>query len=139
MFEYLFFWFYQHYKKVNKLDDNPVYVDSLLSLSIIAMCAIQFLCVYSIVMIIGIVLVRCSFGFSFKYLSIPLIILLVIITLSGVKNKKHYKKNFNAIMKKYESNPLNNKLKGWMIFLLMLTLFLIPVVFSIALRIIESI
>lgn len=129
MFEYLFFWFYQYYKKVYKLDDSPIYIDTLLSMAAIGVCAIQFLCAYCIIMILGIVISH-YIGFSFKYLSIPLIVACVSITIWGIKKKKYYREIINSLTERHESNPLNQKIKGWMMYLFMIGLFLLPVVFS---------
>lgn len=134
MFEYLFFWFYQYYKKVYKLDDSPSSVESLLSLSTIASCTIQFLGVYSILTMAGCVFVRFYSGFPFKYLSILLIIAIFIIIIMNLKKKKYYKEIIDSLTERHESNPLNQKIKGWMMYLFMIGLFLLPVVFSCILR-----
>lgn len=134
MFEYLFFWFYQYYKRLYKLDDSPIYVDKLLSLSTIALCAIKILFVYSIITIVGIILVHCYSLFSFKYLAIPLIIAFSAITVLSVKKKEYYKNNINALSEKYKTRSNKTRIKGWMMFFIMIGLFLLPIVFSYVLR-----
>ena len=121
MFEYLYFWFgFHHFKRVYKAD-SP-----LLLPAAIAVCAIQILLVYNAIMIYR-MFFPINVAFSKNTTCVLAFASVIVLTLF---NYKFYGGKMDVLIKKYESCALNDKLKGWMMFLFMFGLFLLPIPIS---------
>lgn len=134
--DYLYYWFYYYYKRKGKIEDHEikVYHNSIHTSAVIALTALFFLLLFSCFLIIG-GLVPCIFTVN-KFLVICIIIGFCIITFLLLM--RYYKNKIYIIGKKFDSNKLNKKLKGWMVFLFMYSLFLFPIVFSLVLRLLKQ-
>lgn len=132
MIDYLYYWFYHYYKKKCKIgnDEMKLYHKSIHLSASIALSTLLFLLLFSFFLILG-SLVPCVFSLKkllVVYFFLGFCILIVLLVMS------HYKNKIEILNAKFKSNPLNNKIKGWMVFLFMYSLFLLPVLFSLVLR-----
>lgn len=130
--DYLYYWFYHYYKKKCKIENAEIklYHKSIHSSASIALSTLLFLLLFSFFLILG-SLVPCVF-YSNKLLVVCLFLGFCILLVSLVM--RHYKNKIEILNNRFKSNALNDKIKGWMMYLFMIDLFLLPVVFSCILR-----
>ena len=133
--DYLYYWFYHYYKKKCKIgnDEMKLFHKSIHFSASIALSALLFLLLFSFFLILG-SLVPCVFSLNkplvvFFFLGFCILIVLLV--------KRHYKNKIEILNEKFKSNTLNNKIKGWMMFLFMYSLFLLPILFSLVLRLLK--
>ena len=123
MFGYLFYWFFQRFKRVNH-DDNPIFAAS------VGLGSIQFLLFYNVLMIYGMLF---STGGPIKKGNTMLITIVLAALFTGF-NYFFYGKKTDALAKKHESRPINKWLKGWVMWLFSFGLFLFPIFSSFVLH-----
>ena len=122
MFEYLYYWFcFHHFRRFYKDNDNlPIFPAA------VAVGAVQFLLLFDIIMAL-----RLFFSASVSFnKTITIVLAFAVVTAFTWFNYKLYGSRIKDLIKKYELNDFNKKLKGWMIFLLMFILFLFPILLS---------
>ena len=133
--DYLYYWFYHYYKKKCKIgnDEMKLFHKSIHFSASIALSALLFLLLFSFFLILG-SLVPCVFSLNkplvvFFFLGFCILIVLLV--------KRNDKNKIEILNEKFKSNTLNNKIKGWMMFLFMYSLFLLPILFSLVLRLLK--
>jgi len=122
MFGYLYYWFACHYYKRLYKADHPVHFPAA-----IAVGAIQFLLVYNAYMIY---IMFFPLNMNVAYKTPVTVATLAVVAVVCWFNYRFYGGKIEVLSKKYKSRALNNKLKGWMMFLFMFGLFLFPWVTS---------
>ena len=134
--DYLYYWFYNYYKRKNKIDDYEIkaYHKMIHCSAAIALTALLFLLLFSFFLIIG-SLVPSVFSVN-KLLVVCIILGFCVLTF--ILLTTYYKDKIYIISAKFDSKKLNKKLKGWMMFLFMYSLLLFPVFFSLVLRLIKK-
>ena len=122
MFGYLYYWFACHYyKKLYKVD-YPFHFPAAVALG-----AIQFLLVYNAYMIYSIFF---PLELNVAYKTPVTVAVLAVVAVVCWFNYRFYGGKIEVLSKKYKSCALNNKLKGWMMFLFMFGLFFFPALVS---------
>lgn len=133
--DYLYYWFYHYYKKKCRVANNElkVYHKSIHSSASIALSTLLFLLLLSFFLIIG-SLETCLFSLN-KLIIVCFFLGFCILMVLMVM--RHYRNKIDILNAKFKSNTLNNKIKGWMMFLFMYSLFLLPILFSLILRLLK--
>lgn len=123
--DYLYYWFFHYYKNKCKYNDIEarVYHKSIHSSASLALSTLLLLLYYCVFMIIG----RFIPGlFSFEKIYIIIIALAVcVLTLTCIW--KYYKNKISILNDRFGTSLWNKKIKGWMMFLLMYSLFFLPI------------
>ena len=124
---YLYYWFYHYYAKKCNYNENDSKINhhSMHTSASIALSALLFLFIYCLTMILCIIV---PFLFSIKYLIVIFFVVLCILLL--LFTMKYYKNKIVLLDEEFKALSINNKLKGWMVFLFMYSLFLFPIFFS---------
>ena len=126
--DYLYYWFFQYYKRKCKYTDKDAELcyNSLHLSTSIAVSTVLFLILYCLFMITG-----CVFPLIFsinKYLIVTFALITCILT--PIFTINYYKNKLSLLNERYNNNPLNKTLTGWMMFLFIMGIFLFPIVFS---------
>lgn len=133
--DYLYYWFFQYYKRKCKYTDKDAELcyNSLHLSTSIAVSTMLFLILFCLYLIIGIT-VPLVFSIN-KYLIAAFTIIICILLFVFVK--KRYNNKTQLLNDRFKDNPFNKKLKGWMMYLFMIGLFLLPIALNILSRLLK--
>lgn len=136
MFDYLFYRFYDVYKR--KEGDNSVFSASA------AISFIQILIISSIIFSINFIT---SIAYSINFIApnlqkvdkgISTVIVISLSILLLIYNNIKYRKKLNKLILKYSSSPLNKKLKMWIIFMIIPMTMMLPFILRYILKLLKE-
>lgn len=134
--DYLYFWFFNFHTSKSKYTDDEILLcyKSFHASASVSLSLLLYLFTYSLFMVLAIINpILFEINIYIRVMVIPVIwILLLLFT------TKHYKDKISILNERFRYNPLNTILKGWMIALFEIFLFVFPIIFGILLRLIKG-